>query len=98
MDKNGFLIDLSESERTNFGKVDFDKQPEAQRVFSAVWQLESEVNNGGFEQYFRNSDSDVIGFAPAALTAIGANACAKIVEAAIKLISPLPPTEKQRHA
>jgi hypothetical protein len=56
------------------------------------------VNNGGFDQYFRNSDSDIIAFAPAALKAIGANACAKIVEAAIKVISPLPSTEKTRCA
>jgi hypothetical protein len=36
MDKNGFLIDLSESERTDFGRIDFAKQPEVQQVFSAL--------------------------------------------------------------
>src|SRR5437870_3411138 len=91
MDKNGFLCDLSESERTDFGKVDFAKQPEAQQVFSAVWALDGDVNNGGFGQYFWNCDSDIIGFAPAALRAIEATSCARIVDAAIKVISPIPP-------
>jgi hypothetical protein len=56
--KDAFLIELSESDRTSFGKVAFEKQDEIQRVFSAIWALESEVNNGGFDQYFRNSDSE----------------------------------------
>src|ERR1700730_15034568 len=97
MDTNKYLIELSESERTDFGHVDFARQSEVQRVFSAVWEIESQVNNGGFDQYFRNSDSDIIAFAPAALNAIGATACAKIAESAINLISPLPATQEQRY-
>ena len=54
MDKNAFLITLSESERTAFGKTEFAAQLEPQKVFSAIWELESEVNNGGFDQFFRN--------------------------------------------
>jgi hypothetical protein len=98
MDKNGFLIDLSESKKTDFGKVTFSKQSEVQKVFSAIWELESQVNNGGFDQYFRNNDSDAIAYAPTALKAIGAKSCAKIVEHAIKIISPLLPTTKKREA
>jgi len=96
MDRNRYLIDLSESKRTDFGRVDFAKQSEVQKVFSAVWEIESQVNNGGFDQYFRNSDSEVICFAPTALITIGATACAKIVESAIRLISPLPATQEGR--
>jgi Domain of unknown function (DUF4375) len=96
MDKNIFLIRLSESNRTDFGKVDFQEQSEAQKVFSAIWELESQVNNGGFDQYFRNSDSDIIAFAPTALKSIGAKACARIVETAIKLISPIPSSQIER--
>jgi hypothetical protein len=97
MDKNKFLIELCESDRTDYGRVDFGQQSELQRVFSAVWELEAQVNNGGFDQYFRNSDSDIIGFAPSALKSIGATACAKIVESAIRLISPLPETKEGRY-
>jgi len=96
MDKNTFLIDLSESDRTDFGRVDFDQQPEVQKVFSATWELESQVNNGGFDQYFRNSESAVIAYAPVALRTIGAATCAAIVERAIETIAPLPPTQDGR--
>lgn len=96
MDKNSFLIDLSESERTEHGRVDFPRQQEAQKVFSAIWELESEVNNGGFEQYFRNSDSSNIAFSLAALRAVGAHACARITDSAIEVVSPLPATEQER--
>ncbi len=90
MNKNGFLIDLSESDRTDFGRVDFANQSDAQKTFSAIWELESQVNNGGFDQYFRNSDSDIIAHAPKALREIGATACAAIVESAIQVIAPIP--------
>ncbi len=90
MDKNGFLIDLSESDQTDFGRVDFADQSESQKTFSAIWELESQVNNGGFDQYFRNSDSDIIAHAPQALREIGATACAAIVESAIRVIAPIP--------
>ncbi|MFN8705974.1 MAG: DUF4375 domain-containing protein [Planctomyces sp.] len=90
MDKNTFLIDLSESERTDFGRVDFGCQNVAQKTFSAIWELESQVNNGGFDQYFRNSNSDMIAYAPESLEQIGARACAEIVRAAIATIAPLP--------
>ena len=83
MDKNKFLIDLSESKRTDFGKVDFAEQSDEQKVFTTVWMLESEVNNGGFAQYFDNDRGETVGLAVAALQQIGANQCASIVERAI---------------
>jgi len=86
MDKNKFLIDLSESKRTDFGKVEFGEQSEEQKVFSAIWSLESEVNNGGFKQYFENDGSKTVGFAAAALKRIGATQCAGIVERAVGTI------------
>jgi hypothetical protein len=96
-DKNRFLIALSESPRTDFGKVDFADQNEAQRVFTAIWHLESEVNNGGFDQFLRNIDSEVIAHAPVALREIGAATCAGIVESALRSIEPLPGTKPGRY-
>lgn len=90
MEKSTFLIDLSESDRTDFGLVDFASQDVAQKTFSAIWELESQVNNGGFDQYLRNSDSEIIAYAPVALQQIGAHACAEIVKTAIATISPIP--------
>ena len=92
MDKTAYLIDLSGSPRTDFGKTDFLTQQEEQKVFSAIWSLESQVNNGGFKQYFESWDGETANFAPTALKAIGANACADIVSRALKIASvdPLP--------
>ena len=90
MNKNQFLIALSESTQADFGRVDFASQSDIQKTFSAIWELESQVNNGGFDQYFCNSDSDIIAYSPKALREIGATACAAIVESALQVIAPLP--------
>jgi hypothetical protein len=91
-EKNKFLIGLSESERTDFGRREFADQSDTQRVFSAIGALESQVNNGGFLQYFESWDGDTASFAPIALQRIGAHACARIVEQALAAVSehPLP--------
>lgn len=86
-DKNRFLIQLSGSDNTSFGKVDFLDQREDQKVFSAIWALESQVNNGGFAQYFSSWDGETASFAPTALRAIGAEACASLVERALAQVS-----------
>lgn len=86
MDKNRFLIELSESKRTDFGKADFAGQSEEQKAFSAIWELESQVNNGGFTQYFENDRGETAGFVAAALRRIGASQCAGIVERAMRAV------------
>jgi len=98
MNKNKYLIDLSESEHTDFGRVDFAEQPEPQKVFSAIWALEGQVNNGGFLQYFTSSDGDTANFAPTALRSIGALACESVVERALRVASsaPLPESPDDR--
>ncbi|MBA1157185.1 DMP19 family protein [Microvirga mediterraneensis] len=100
MDKNRYLLELSESDQIDFGKVDFQDQSEEQRVFSAVWALESHVNSGGFLQYFSSWDGDTANFAPDALRRIGANACAEIVERALRSVTQeqLPDNYDQRKA
>ena len=90
MDKTTYLIELSGSPRTAFGKTDFLTQQEEQKVFSAIWSLESQVNNGGFKQYFESWDGETANFAPTALRAIGAHACANIVSRALKIASAAP--------
>jgi hypothetical protein len=78
MDKNGILVTLSESEKVDLWKVDFAEQPIPQKVFSAIWVLESEVNNGGFSQYFQNLSCETAGFVAKALDTIGAPQTADI--------------------
>lgn len=83
MDKNLYLIELSESPHTAHGRVAFAAQPPPQRVFSAIWALESQVNNGGFAQFVENEDPALVAFAAEALRSIGASRCAEIVARAI---------------
>ena len=77
MDKDKQLIRLSE--RGRFWRVDFDDLSPAERVFRAIWDLESDVNNGGFDQYFFNNSGDTAFAVVEALEAIGAHEAARIV-------------------
>jgi Domain of unknown function (DUF4375) len=70
--KNHILIGLSESDKTQFGKGAFAQQSTPQKVFSSIWALESEVNNGGFTQYFLNYSCETTSFVSEALETIGA--------------------------
>ena|SRR5580658_5369881 len=88
MDKNGILIALSESDKTKFGKEDFSAQSVPQKVFSSIWAVESEVNNGGFSQYFQNSSAETAGFVTVAFATIGAPNTADICRRAIAAAFP----------
>lgn len=96
MNKNSILIALSESEQAKFGKEDFALQSLPQKVFSAIWAVESEVNNGGFSQYFLNSSAQSASFVADALETIGAPETAGICKRAIAAAFPsgLPQTEE----
>ena len=83
MNKNEILVNLSESATTKVGKEEFQKQSLPQKVFSAIWEVESEVNNGGFSQYFFNDSAESAPFVVKALTTIGAPKTADICSRAI---------------
>jgi hypothetical protein len=90
MNKNRFLIQLSESDKIKFGSDDFDfaSQSPPQQIFSAVWLVEAEVNNGGFSQYFVNSSAETAAFVVDALETIGAPRTAAICKLAIAAAFP----------
>jgi hypothetical protein len=94
--KNNLLISLSESDKTQFGKQGFATQSIPQQVFSSVWAVEAEVNNGGFSQYFLNDSSETAVFVAKALDTIGAPRTADICRRAIATAFPagLPSTPK----
>jgi len=96
MTKNEILILLSESDQTKFGNEEFEAQSLPQKVFSAIWALESEVNNGGFSQYFFNSSNESAGFVAEALETVGAQKTADICRRAIETSFPAGlPSSKQ---
>jgi hypothetical protein len=83
MNKNELLIELSESSLAKIGKEEFAQQSLPQKVFSAIWEVESEVNNGGFSQYFSNDSAESASFVVQALETIGAPRTASICNRAI---------------
>jgi Domain of unknown function (DUF4375) len=88
MNKNEILIDLSESEITRVGKEELSEQSFPQKVFSAIWEVESEVNNAGFSQYFLNDSAESASFVVSALEHIGAPQTANICQRAIAIAFP----------
>jgi hypothetical protein len=50
--------------------VAFADLAEEDRVLVAIWALEADVNNGGFDQYYFNSSGDTAYYAPTALRLI----------------------------
>jgi hypothetical protein len=60
----------------------------AQRAFALVWELEAEVNNGGFHQYFFNSSGTHGPDVAALLDTIGASHCAELARQATRLAGP----------
>jgi hypothetical protein len=89
------LIRISEAVWAREAAVGVKALSPAERVFLYVWNLEAEVNNGGFEQFYLNSAGDNAIDTPAALREIGATAAAAIVEAANSVFSsPGPPSDR----
>jgi hypothetical protein len=68
---------------SKIGKEGFAQQSLPQKVFSAIWEVESEVNNGGFSQYFSNDSAESASFVVQALESIGAPRTANICNRAI---------------
>jgi len=57
----------------------------ARQAAYAIWLLEAEVNNGGFNQYYYNSSGQYAELTPGALQLIGANKFANLVSKANKI-------------
>src|SRR4051812_12008186 len=76
---NGSIIEID----TFISNIEWDKMTEPQKVFYCIQELEREVNNGGFNQYFINSSGDYAHEAIKSLQAIGANTTADILQRAI---------------
>jgi hypothetical protein len=85
-DRESYLIQLSDTVVPLIWETPPAEITQAERVFICVWQLEAEINNGGFHQYYTNSAGDLAAEAPAALEAIGALRAASIVRSANEVL------------
>lgn len=79
-DAEAILFRAWERVSTREHEVGFDGLGHAERVFVAIWNLETEVNNGGFDQYLFNSSGDHARFVLDALREVGAGPIADICE------------------
>jgi uncharacterized protein DUF4375 len=77
------LFKVSEAVWARESKYGFGELSEPERTFLCVWNLEAEVNNGGFDQFFVNSAGDYARETPGALRVVGATEMASIVERAM---------------
>lgn len=66
-----------------------------EQTLVAIWALEADVNNGGFDQFYFNSHGHLGAAAGAALEAIGAIEMAAIVEEANARFGPGGPPEER---
>ncbi len=82
---------ISEKEKKN----GFDDLDEAERAFLRVWELEAEINNGGFDQYFFNSSGDHCLETKESLIRIGAQKTAEILADAMFLFPDGEPSKDQ---
>jgi hypothetical protein len=94
-ERESYLIRLSDQVVPLVWEEPPAEMSDAERVFICIWQLEAEVNNGGFAQYYTNSSGDLASAAPAALESIGAPHTASIVRAANALFPAGPSADRE---
>ena len=94
-DVNGGIIDIDNfiGDLCSHG-TEMEKLSAAQRVFYLNQNLEREVNNGGFEQYFINSSGDYAYETLDSLNEIGAHRTAEILQRALDIF---PDSNAQKH-
>jgi hypothetical protein len=86
-DETGEVIEVSNLVLASARERGFEHLTETEQVIVTVWEVEAEVNNGGFDQYYFNSSFDPR-FAPSALEKIGAPKMAAIVSRANAVFGP----------
>lgn len=97
-DVNERIMALSEhvAEKCRFG-VKMEKLSPPERVFFITQNVEMEVNNGGFSQFFYNSSGDFAGEMVEAFREIGAEKTAAICQQALDAVGqPLPQNRAER--
>lgn len=88
VDQNQYLIDLSEVLCPLVWDSPLGALSSAEQVVVCVYELEREVNNGGLDQFFRNSSGQYAVETLKALETIGAMSMAEIARTATDLVFP----------
>ncbi|MEL6796028.1 MAG: DUF4375 domain-containing protein [Planctomycetota bacterium] len=85
---------LNEHSRIGGDSSNIERMSVDRRAFLVVFTLESQVNNGGFDQYYLNSSGDTAWAAPACLRHIGMHDLASLVERANGVFTGDPPPHR----
>jgi len=83
VDPNEYLIELSEKLCPLVWEAPLGDLSKEEQVFVCVYELEREVNNGGFDQFFRNSFGQYARETVGALETIGAASMAELARTAV---------------
>jgi len=97
--KDEFLIEMDNliSKKCNYGD-NMAALNEHERFFFIAQEVEREVNNGGFDQFFFNSSGNLSNEIVKAFKSIGADTTAKICQTAIDVFNGEVPIERgKRH-
>lgn len=94
-DSERYLFSIVDEIQRKEGQYGFNGLDQKEQVFIAVWSLEAEVNNGGFDQYFDNSAGDTWPAAVIALQKIGATRTAGLLQAAAEVFGPGGPSAER---
>jgi hypothetical protein len=84
------LLDFAEAPQTRLWRVAYESLSRPEQVFRLVWDLDGEVNNGGFHQYFHNSSGALAPLVSQALRQIGGAVAATIVDRALASVGAMP--------
>ncbi len=96
-ERTNFLISIGDKVRKRIGSVGFEGLTEVERNYFCLAELEDEVNNGGFDQFYFNTAGDIAVEAVGALKAIGAHKAAAIVDSANQVFkNGQPPKERYK--
>ncbi len=85
-DEMHLLRQIVESSASRLHKLEFARLSRPEQVLLCIWELESEVSNGGFTQYFESAAADNARHISYGLDAIGALRLQKLVEQAIEVV------------
>ncbi len=90
-----FIIELSLylAEKCDYGNQ-IEKLNKAQKVLYVTYELEAEVNNGGFSQYFYNSSGNLSNELVPSFKAIGAERTAEICQKAVSVFGDSVPVDR----
>jgi hypothetical protein len=82
-ERNAFLIGTAQRDDLGLWSKDISRMTGPRRTFRLIWELEAEVNNGGFHQYANNSSIRGAPYIIDALKEVGAMRTAAIVTQAL---------------